>query len=581
MTKTYYTFDAEYASETSLVNIPAGYINKTVCGCGLTSLAIEKETNNVVIAVPTVTLVNNKVEQYPNDRMPYKLLGVTGETDNNDIERYISQCYTDKVPYKIMVTYDSICKVEHLLDEAHLIIDESDCLLKFAKMKAASKGGRKMDVINYLLDVAERYKETVSFISATPVPISYFERKWMEEMPFVEMNWTSTIKVNPYLLQRKSVKNAIIEEIINPIVKYNQVRIGNNTFKKVIIFFNTVKGIKDILKKAKVNPFDCGIICANSVRNDFVLGDGTKLERIEDFSNLPKFTFVTSTGYNGCDIYDKEAMNVVVSDITNDWQITDINTDLKQAISRQRIKGNPNYDRYVFIYNNIPSFDELEGKIEALKQKITNNINGLNILKGINLDSYNSLFETVCKDIDFNRYTFINEEGNYELNNLALNSDKYFLNETIAKYKNGEIMMNTSNVIEKPKYTTNYSYKVMYDKYVNYVSGAYEFTEDEKDTEAYELLDAYYKQYGKLEKDSSYAKKRLEAEGSFKAVGLAVLKYFNKGNRYTNKEVKTKLQTAYDEIGLNRKAKATDVFELFGSKVKAVKNNGERFIEFI
>lgn len=42
MTKTYYTFDAEYASETSLVNIPAGYINKTVCGCGLTSLAIER-----------------------------------------------------------------------------------------------------------------------------------------------------------------------------------------------------------------------------------------------------------------------------------------------------------------------------------------------------------------------------------------------------------------------------------------------------------------------------------------------------------------------------------------------------------
>ena len=80
---------------------------------------------------------------------------------------------------------------------------------------------------------------------------------------------------------------------------------------------------------------------------------GDKLERIEDFDNLPTFTFVTSTGYNGCDIYDKEAMNVIISDISADWQITDIQTELKQAISRQRIKSNPNYDRYIFIYNNI------------------------------------------------------------------------------------------------------------------------------------------------------------------------------------------------------------------------------------
>lgn len=45
--KNYFT---EFASETEMTCIPAGYINKTVCGCGLTSLAIEKEANNVIIA---------------------------------------------------------------------------------------------------------------------------------------------------------------------------------------------------------------------------------------------------------------------------------------------------------------------------------------------------------------------------------------------------------------------------------------------------------------------------------------------------------------------------------------------------
>lgn len=67
-------FDARYASEVEdLDSIPAGYINKTVCGCGLTSLAIEKEKGNTIIAVPSVDLVNNKVSQYPNSRFSDKL----------------------------------------------------------------------------------------------------------------------------------------------------------------------------------------------------------------------------------------------------------------------------------------------------------------------------------------------------------------------------------------------------------------------------------------------------------------------------------------------------------------------------
>lgn len=45
--------------------IPAGYINKTICGCGLTSVAIES-AENCVIAVPNVALVENKVRQYYN-----------------------------------------------------------------------------------------------------------------------------------------------------------------------------------------------------------------------------------------------------------------------------------------------------------------------------------------------------------------------------------------------------------------------------------------------------------------------------------------------------------------------------------
>lgn len=574
--KNYFT---EFASETEMTCIPAGYINKTVCGCGLTSLAIEKENSNTVIAVPTVTLVDNKVRQYPNVRFNHTLLGVTGDTSTEEIKTYIRGCEKAGVPFKIMVTYDSVAKVEHLLTNSHLIIDESDCLLKYAKMKAFSKKGC-VDVINYLLNVAEQYKDTVSFISATPVPIEYFGKDWMLEMDYVVMNWRKVTNVRPILLERPYVKSALIEEVINPILENGQVTIANKTFSKVIIFFNSVKGIKDVIKCVNLDPEECGIICSNSVRNDYILSDGSKLDRIEDFGKLPKFTFVTSTGFNGCDIYDAEAMNVVISDVKKDWQLLDISTDLTQAISRQRIKTNPNYDRYIFIYNYIPNTSDLGLKIKELEERLQDNCNTLTKQKLEEPTSYQYTLTSFLAGKEFKTYTnIVNDE--YVVNHTAINADKYFIEETINKYQIGDFMMATDIVVKKPVYKKELSYTTMYEKYSEYLNGDYEFTDKEKESESYMLLDKYYATYGKIEKNSSYAKERLESEGSFKSVGLAVIKYFNKGNRYTNKEVKAKLQQAYDEIGLKRKAKATDVLELFPNKIKNVKSNGNRFIEFI
>ncbi len=47
-------YEAEYASEV-LSSIPTGYIDKTVCGCGLTTVALEN-AESVIIAVPSIEL---------------------------------------------------------------------------------------------------------------------------------------------------------------------------------------------------------------------------------------------------------------------------------------------------------------------------------------------------------------------------------------------------------------------------------------------------------------------------------------------------------------------------------------------
>ena len=319
-------FDARYASDVKeLDSIPAGYINKTVCGCGLTSLAIEKEKGNTIIAVPSVDLVNNKVSQYPNTRFTDQLLGVTGDTDRDDVDAFVAQ--RGHKPFKIMVTYDSINKVKHLLPYSHLVIDESDRLLSWMPIKAASRkvsniatANEAMDVINNLLDIAELYKESVSFISATPVPIEYFKRDWMNEIDHITFNWSKSITSQPILMERSFPLIALKDEIIIPLRRDGQVTIGGCTFKKVLVFFNSVEGVNQLIEEALLPLDECGIKCGDSLRN----ATHTKVQRLSGCTNFPKYTFITSSAFSGSDIYDEEAMTIVVSNTRRNWQMIDI-----------------------------------------------------------------------------------------------------------------------------------------------------------------------------------------------------------------------------------------------------------------
>ena len=74
-----FTFSCEYASQAIELNnrIPYGYVDKTVCGCGLTTLALENN-RDTIIAVPNLDLIDNKIAQYPNKKCNYKIFGVYG-----------------------------------------------------------------------------------------------------------------------------------------------------------------------------------------------------------------------------------------------------------------------------------------------------------------------------------------------------------------------------------------------------------------------------------------------------------------------------------------------------------------------
>lgn len=545
--------------------LPNGYINKTVCGCGLTTVALENKVDTI-IAVPSIYLAINKTKQYPNERCSYKVLAVWGDTTTNEISDYINN--NDII--KIMVVYDSLYKVEKLLPKCKLVIDESNELLSKTKLKP--------EVIDYVFKISEQYKESVTFISATPTPLEYLP-SWIADIDQVDILWGNTRKATPIICERTYPFKSLREEFIIPLRDSKSITVANKTFSKIIVFVNTVVQISELVKEAKLNKEECGIICGDSLKNDIKI---VNLKRY-DSGELPKFLFITSSGFCGIDLSDDNAMTIVVSNTAKKWQMIDMLTDLKQAVSRQRNKNNPNYGSYIYIYNQTlfaktekelliilnDTYDKIQKTIKMYDwAKSTNNIEGF------------------VPYPDFLAYTLFKNDR-YIINEQAFQADKYFILEIKKQYTKGfdikgSFSDNVDIIIPPIELSNNITYKDLV-KYFNEnnIKGNIDWGIHSTKNEWINIIEASYKLHKKTWVDISYAKEMIySSKDNYELIKISIKKLFSTGGKYSRKYIKEHLQKLYDEKGINRKAKHTDLQEVF-SKIKEITIKGERMVEII
>lgn len=555
-------FDAEFASEVMKV-IPPGYIDKTICGCGLTTVALENDVDTV-IAVPTIYLAMNKSEQYPNERYNGKVLAVYGDTTMEEIKHY----WEANKPRKIMVTYDSLSKVKDLLDRCKLVIDESNELLSKTKLKP--------EVIDNIFSIAQEYMDTVSFVSATPNPLKYMP-EWVSTIDQVKIEWNKTSKSTPILYERTYPFKCLKNEIIIPLKEDGLMTVGDRIFSKIIVFINSIKQITDIVKELGLDKGECGIICGDSLTNDIKIGG---LNRYVT-GVLPKYLFITSSGFSGIDLVDEDAMTVVVSNVGKKWQMIDMLTDLKQAVSRQRNKNNPNYGSFIYIYNQSmfkKSEAELREELKYLYSKLCNSIKLYDI--AVEGDIANG-FEPYP---DFKTYTLI--KGNkYVINDQAFRADEYFIVETRKQYSKGFDIKGNFDSSEEVKpviMPKDFTYKdaVCFFKYC-LEKGKIDWTGCPAKKEWIELIETSYKLFEQVWQDQSYAKSMVKNyDNKMGLVRYKLDRKFTSGIRYTRKEAKIKLQEIYDLHHIERKAKHTDYDQLF-KKVKHGMSGGITYIEIL
>lgn len=113
--------------------------NKSVVGSGGTTVALTCN-HNYVICVPFVSLIQNKIAQHKN------ILGVYKDTKVKEIKDYLAD---KSIEYKkIMVTYDSLPKLEKYINpkDYKLLVDEYHLLFNCYSFR--NKAIKKLDKIS-------------------------------------------------------------------------------------------------------------------------------------------------------------------------------------------------------------------------------------------------------------------------------------------------------------------------------------------------------------------------------------------------------------------------------------------------
>lgn len=351
--------------------------------------------------------------------------------------------------------------------------------------------------------------------------------------------------------------------------------VANRTFKKAIVFVNTVQQIVNLVAEAGIDKKDCAIICGDSIKNDLKISG---IHRLQNPRELPMITFVTSSGFSGIDLYDHEAMTFVVSNTNKSWQMIDFLTDLKQAISRQRDKTNPNYNTFIYIFNQSlfsKSEQELIDNLNLIRKKIEDAIwlwkraNEAGKLRGWTCDN------------DFLAYTHI-KNGERVINEQAFNADKYFILELRKQYTKGFDIrgefeeIKDIKAIELPK-SVSYSDLV---KYFNsfHCSGTIDWGVYSTKTDWITIIESSYKLYKKTWSDITYAKEMIGNYGNvYGQFGIEIKGAFAVGTSYSRKEIKDILSKLYTRFNMERKAKHSDLKEFFIIREFMVK--GERKVE--
>lgn len=338
---------------------------KGATGVGGTSLALQDDSN-CIIAMPTRNTVQSKwaIRDENHNVVGYNtsLLCICGNMNDkvSDIREYINSRQTEEEPVKIVCTYDILGKVVDILtqdicislENYRLYIDEYHDLLKIYNSKRKGNIKRLLECVSMFDDV--------TCITATPLPEKYIMHEF-RDLSIIRVNYPQ----RPRIIDIVPTKQIEADTAKICLEHLKGLRLGNAYF-----FVNSVSFIAGVIKKLNIENVteNVRVICGDSdinktkikeaslktkgyigknrkeienVEEAYLKGlmnsDGTYGLEISSINSEPKkLNFITRTGFEGCDFFDPDAQQYIVSDNSRVHTMNDIATSYIQIMGRIR-----------------------------------------------------------------------------------------------------------------------------------------------------------------------------------------------------------------------------------------------------
>lgn len=327
-------------------------LNKTITGCGGTSLFINSYIPTVIIS-PRIQALKDKHEQHPDTFLfhtRYKNCNRRAEDIiklMSDLNTYLNQHqetpFNHNRPAKILVTLDSCSKVIDILksheiaDSFIYVVDEFQCLMS----DAAFKGNTDM---NFLIMLDSNVKH-ICYLSATPIQDIYLDFvPEFKGLPYIKLEWDPNVIEEPNVMEIQMKKEESAEKICGEIIQYfrtheyfaRKLINGRPVYAREACFYlNDVRSITNIIQKNGLKPNEVTILCSDS--KTLKLSKKFKTGRICTDRKKPMnttFTFCTKASFEGLDFYSTNAITYIFINAGQIWQTLDIMLDIPQILGR-------------------------------------------------------------------------------------------------------------------------------------------------------------------------------------------------------------------------------------------------------
>lgn len=578
-------------------------LNKQCTGCGATEYYLNNNKHTILCA-PRKKLLENKHEQVEKHKYQTYLLKNDGDITSikQALEAYFTQSYNFS-RCKILITYDSlgilvdcIRKLRLPFDTFQVVVDEFQLIFDDSRLKAEVE----LQFMQHL-----QYFPSVCYLSATPILEEYLDQlDEFKSLAYYELHWDESHLIRPNLepKQKDSFYPYLKTEIDDYLSGNYPKKFDNGQIvesKQLVIFCNNVEFIKKLLvKNSGLNKDNTNIICSDSDENN------SALKKIGfSIGNPPKegeshkmFTICTKTAYIGADFYHTSARTIICSDPNIDCMSTDIATDYPQILGRLRLNTNPFQYDIVFLFKTrtreLISEEEFKHKI---KQKLDRTIAKLTTFdeitedyrRQVQLGEYRNTIKSKKYSEDYvsiiermgqpskpvlNKIVMFSEERGYRLQKMVYSNA---LNVYCAL--GSALPMNDQNNNDRQMF---YSLFNSYSRFGDRIALFCNYADTHGLDEAKALsIDSCYFLYwsvlgSNLCQECGYSKTKMDSlvhEASVIAdVSTAVLLAFTPGDSYKLKDIKNTLQQIYNDYGLNKTAKATDIEQWFEVKRRII-----------